>query len=229
VFLAGFFHNCEIWDSQIEHARHFSNFFGVTCLHDAPYMAAYECFESFAAFDEYLQIVGDNLPGHVRMLCTEFRKYSLDRGWYFYPDALPPDAVATDKIRNGHIDRKLSFPLEDLYGDGQPAGQVGQEIYGCGGAFVFAARSFHKPAGAPFFVFSDYPCVMAPGDGGGIVLKFQGPPGFVGRLRLSRPARRTMPRILVRSGETTITASRQNAEFRDYRVPADAQLRIGWS
>jgi hypothetical protein len=229
VFLAGFFHNCEIWDSRIEHARHFTNFFGVTCLHDAPYMAAYECFESFAAFDEYLQIVGDSLPGHVRMLCTEFRKYSLDRGWYFYPDALPPDAVATDKIRNGHIDRKLSFPLEDLYGDGQPAGQVGQEIYGCGGAFVFAARGFHKPAAAPFFVFSDYPCVVAPGDGDDIFLKFQGPPGFIGRLRLSRAARRTMPRISVRANETTITASRREAEFRDYRVPADAQVRISWS
>lgn len=50
------------------------------------------------------------------------------------PDALPDDALAKDDIRNGHIDRKLSFPLEDLYGDGQPAGQVGQEIYGCGSA-----------------------------------------------------------------------------------------------
>ena len=45
VFLAGFFHNCEMWDSQIEHARHYANFFGVTCLHDGPYMSAYECFE----------------------------------------------------------------------------------------------------------------------------------------------------------------------------------------
>ena len=57
VFVANFLHNCELWDSQIGHAKHYTNFFGVTCLHDAPYMAAYECFESFAAFEEYLDVV----------------------------------------------------------------------------------------------------------------------------------------------------------------------------
>lgn len=49
VFVASFLNNCELWDSQIEHARHYVNFFGVSCLHDGPYMAAYECFEAFAA------------------------------------------------------------------------------------------------------------------------------------------------------------------------------------
>ena len=49
--------------------------------------------------------------------------------------------LAEARIRNGHIDRKLSFPVEDLYVDGQQAGQVGQEIYGAGAAFVFASRS----------------------------------------------------------------------------------------
>lgn len=88
------------------------------------------------------------------MLCAEFRKYSLDRGWYFYPDALPDEAVEKGDVRNGRIDRKLSFPLEDLYGDGRPAGKVGQEIYGCGGAFLFAARAFHRREGAPFVIFT---------------------------------------------------------------------------
>jgi len=229
VFLAGFFHNCEIWDSQIDHAQHYANFFGVTCLHDAAYLAAYECFESFAAIDEYLQLGGDALPPHVRMLCTEFRKYSLDRGWYFYPDALPEDAVAKDEIRNGHIDRKLSFPLEDLYPDGRPAGQVGQEIYGCGGAFVFASRAFHQVADAPFVIFTDYPCVIAPGDAGGLTVRLHGPPGFTGRVHLARRTRRKMPRIVLRDGETTVSASRRDAASRDYRSPADATLTISWT
>lgn len=229
VFLAGFLHNCELWDSRIEHARHFTNFFGVTCLHDAPYMAAYECFESFAAFDEFLRIGGAELPAHVRMLCAEFRKYSLDRGWYFYPDALPPDAVAQDDIRNGHIDRKLSFPLEDLYGDGQPGGKVGQEIYGCGGAFVFAARGFHLPAGAPFAIFTDYPCLIAPSDSGGLTLRLDGPAGFQGRMRLVRLARRTLPRITVRVDGASVPAARRDIDARDYRLPADASASINWS
>lgn len=229
VFLAGFFHNCEMWDSQIEHARHYTNFFGVTCLHDAPYMAAYECFEAFSAFDEYLAICGEALPHHVRMLCAEFRKYSVDRAWYFYPDALPEDAVAKDNIRNGHIDRKLSFPMEDLYGDGQPAGQVGQEIYGCGGAFVFASRAIQRPAGCPFTVFSDYPCLVETGDGSALAIRLQGPAGFTGRLRVIRAPRRKLPRLSLRSEGAALAAVRRDADFRDYRVPADASLTLRWT
>lgn len=229
VFLAGFFHNCQMWDSQIEHARHYTNFLGVTCLHDAPYLAAYECFEAFAAFDEYLELGGNMLPPHVRMLCAEFRKYSLDRGWYFYPDALPEDAIAKDNIRNGHIDRKLSFPLEDLYGDGRQAGEVGQEIYGCGGAFVFVARAYRHIENAPFLIFTDYPCVAALADSGTITVHLHGPPGFMGRVKLVGRGRRKLPRIRVRHVEETIVASRRDASFRDYQVPADAPLTITWT
>src|SRR3546814_10319538 len=57
---------------------------------------------------------------------------------------LPAEILAKEDVRNGHIDRTLSFPLEDLDVDGQPGGQVGQEIYGAGAAFVFATRSFHE-------------------------------------------------------------------------------------
>ena len=36
------------------------------------------------------------------------------------------------------------------------AGQVGQEIYGCGSAFIFAARSFLSPGEhAPFLIFAE--------------------------------------------------------------------------
>src|SRR3546814_16338067 len=47
---------------------------------------------------------------------------------------LDPAKAIAEKQRenNGHIDRKLSFPPEDLYPDGQPAGPVGQETYGAG-------------------------------------------------------------------------------------------------
>ena len=58
VFLAGFFHNCLIWESEIGHARHYPVFLGATCLHDGPYMALYECFEAFCAFHDYLALGG---------------------------------------------------------------------------------------------------------------------------------------------------------------------------
>ena len=155
VYLASFFHNTQIWQSQLGAAKNYNNFLGATCLHDAPYMAIYECFDSFAAFEGYLQDGGPELDQAARMLVSEYCKYALSRAWCYYPDALSADILA-EQQRNGHIDRNLSFPLEDLYSDGQAPGQVGQEIYGAGAAFVFASRSFHNFDGAPFTMFCDH-------------------------------------------------------------------------
>jgi hypothetical protein len=146
-----------------------------------------------------------------------------------YPDALPETAVAKNKIRNGHIDRKLSFPLEDLYGDGQPAGQVGQEIYGCGGAFVFAARAFVEPEDAPFALFTDFPCVVAPAPEGGLTIHLHGPTGFTGRLRLCRKRSTPMPRVMVRTGLRSVPAASRSEDHRDYSLPADAVVQVRWS
>jgi hypothetical protein len=137
VFIANLLHNVELWDSHMNNAGDYANFFGLTCLHDGPYMAAFEVYEAYDAMGEYLAVGADNLPEATRLLIGEFRSRTRDVAWYFYPDTLPPEAVATT-IKNGRIDRDLSLPLEDLYGDGQPAGQVGQEIYGAGAALIFA-------------------------------------------------------------------------------------------
>jgi hypothetical protein len=154
VYLASFFHNSQIWESDIGMSKQWSNFLGVTCLHDAPYMAAYECFDSFAAFERYLDYGGpDVIPG-VTLLVSEYCRHALDRAWYYYPDALPDEALATEN-RNGYILRDLNFPVEDLYPDGQQAGQVGQEIYGSGAAMVFASGTFRRIEGAPFLLFCD--------------------------------------------------------------------------
>ena len=42
VLLAGFFHNTNICECDFGTAEYFATFKGVTCLHDGPYMAAYE-------------------------------------------------------------------------------------------------------------------------------------------------------------------------------------------
>lgn len=231
AFIASFLHNCELWDSEIGFAGKYTNFFGVTCLHDAPYMAAYECFEAFAAFDEYLRIGGEEILPAVKLLLSEFRRYALDFTWYFYPDALPEAVIAKDNIRNGHIDRKLSFPLEDLYGDGQPAGQVGQEIYGCGGAFIFASRAFYQCADAPFTVFCDYPIDITPIDGASAEIRVLGPAPMRGRLRLLRDGRTQLPRIHLADKDTgkTVSAMSRGDDYRDYDVRADDRLTLWWS
>lgn len=70
---------------------------------------------------------------------------------------LPAEAISNEQREtNGYIDRALSFPLEDGHPDGQPAGQVEQEIYGAGAAFILATRSFHEVEDAPFRLFCDH-------------------------------------------------------------------------
>jgi hypothetical protein len=120
-------------------------------------MAIYECFDSFAAFEHYLDDSGPDLEPAARMLIAEYCKYALDGAWYYYPDALPPEIISPrQRETNGHVDRKLCFPLEDLYPDGQLAGQVGQEVYGAGAAFVLATRAFHHVESAAFRLYCDH-------------------------------------------------------------------------
>ncbi len=231
VYLASFFHNVAMWESNIGHARHYTNFLGVTALHDAPYMAMFECFDSFAAFERYLKDGGPDLDANVRMLVSEYCRYALDRAWYYFPDALPPEAIAPEQREgNGHIDRKLSFPLEDLYLDGQQAGQVGQEIYGCGSAFVFATRAFHRFKDAPFTLFCDHflLAVDRPSDR---TLSFQlgGGESCSANLRILPQRRRKLPKIsvLTAAGDR-VRPHQEAADHIAFRIPAHGRVSLSW-
>lgn len=229
VYLASFFHNSAIWQSEIAHAAHYTNFFGVTCLQDAPYMAIYECFDSFTAFECYLRDSGPELEPAARMLISEYCRYALDRAWFYYPDALPPEALATD-IRNGEIDRALSFPLEDLYVDGQPAGQVGQEIYGAGAALVFASRAFHRVDDAPFRLFCDH-FIMARERNADRVLTIQldGGDACTAMLCVIRTGRAKLPRFTVTTlGGDVLKPRKSGAAIVEYRVPANGGVILAW-
>ncbi len=229
VYLASFFHNCEIWESQIANARHYRNFLGATCLHDAPYMAIYECFDSFTAFEGYLKDSGPDLDPAARLLISEYCKYALDRAWYYYPDALPPEILASD-VRNGHIDRTLSFPLEDLYADGQPAGQVGQEIYGAGAAFVFASRAFHTVAGAPFRIFCDhFPVTTERTSERSLTFGIDGGSARTASFSIVGLAGRRMAKLRLRApGGETIRPRHRSDDRIDYVVPASGQVMLAW-
>jgi hypothetical protein len=229
VYLASFFHNSEIWESEIAFAKHYHNFLGVTCLQDAPYMAIYECFDSFAAFEHYLDDSGPDLEPAVRMLVAEYCKYALDRAWFYYPDALPKEMLASE-IRNGHIDRTLSFPLEDLYPDGQPAGQVGQEVYGAGAAFVFATRSFHRVEDAPFLLHCNHFIRARERTADrAMSISLDGGETCAAALSLIRMKRRKLPRTRVTTaGGDVIRPKAVTADRIDYVVPAHGRLVLTW-
>ncbi len=231
VYLASFFHNSIIWDSRIGHARHYETFLAVTCLQDAPYMAMYECFDTFVAFERYFDESGPDLEPAARMLVSEYCKYVLSRAWHYYPDALPAEAIADEQREsNGHVDRRLSFPLEDLYPDGQPAGQVGQEVYGAGAAFVFATRAFHRVEGAPFRLFCDHfvRAMERTGDRA-LTITLDGGETCIANVRLIRLPGQALPRCTVTTaaGDALRPAGR-HAERIDYRVPAAGRLVLTW-
>lgn len=227
VFLASFFHNTAIWECDIAHARHYRNFLGATALHDAPYMALYECFDSFAAFEVCLKESGPLIEPAVRLLLAEYCKYALDRTWFYYPDALPPEALA-DEQRNGHIACDLSFPLEDVYVDGQPAGQVGQEIYGGGAAAIFATRSFHRFERVPFELFCDsfLLAIDRPRDRA-LIVKLAGAPECEALLALCAPPCKRVPRVRIELDGKALRA-RQRERRREYTVAAGATLELTW-
>jgi hypothetical protein len=231
VYLASFFHNCQMWESEIGLAKSYSNFLGVTCLQDAPYMAVYECFDSYAAFERYLDLGGPDVIPSVKLLVSEYCRYALDRAWYFYPEALPADGLATDN-RNGHIDRELSFPVEDLYPDGQPAGQVGQEIYGAGAAMVFATRAFHRVEGAPFLLHCDrFVRTLTRTDARSVSFTLDGPSGLDARISLvAQKGRRKAieARIWDAAGALVEAAADSTDVLSRFDVPAQGAYTLTW-
>jgi hypothetical protein len=156
ICMANIFDNMWLWQCTYGNARHYPTFFGMFPLRAAPYIAPYEELEAHAKFHEFLELGGDDLRPSLKLLLAEFQKYALDRCWYYYPDALPVDAVAA-KPRNGRIERDLAVPLEDLQDGREASGQVGQEVYGAGLAFVMTSRHYMHLDGTGMTAFCDYP------------------------------------------------------------------------
>ncbi|GAB4465101.1 MAG: hypothetical protein OHK0029_35500 [Armatimonadaceae bacterium] len=234
VFLANYMHNSILWESELANAAHYQTFYAVTCLHDATYAAAYECFESVAAFTETLSLGQDDLPESVRLLLAEFYKYALSRVWYFYPSELPEEALAQE-IRNGHIDRALSFPLEDLYPDGQPAGQVGQELYGCGAAFALASRAYHHTESTPFLMFCEYPLSdLEQSEPGRLFFQVRGAHGFNCKVRLIPRGSKPLPSLelyeeeAIQAPDRVIPGTLTEEGHCEYIVPANRRLQFHW-
>ncbi|WP_260596635.1 hypothetical protein [Sphingomonas endolithica] len=231
VYLASFFHNSVMWESELGHAAQYTNFMAVTCLQDAPYMAIYECFDSFAAFECYLADSGPDLEPAARMLISEFCRYALYRAWFYYPDALPAEAVSPEQREsNGHIDRKLSFPVEDLYVDGQQAGQVGQEVYGAGAAFVFATRAFHHVQDSPFRLYCDHfvRSMERTGDRT-LTLTLDGGDTCTAGLSVVRLKRRKLTEMrLATAGGDVLRPHASSDDRIDFNVPANGRIVLTW-
>jgi len=155
--LASIFQNVQLWDCNYGFGVHVPTFFALFPLADAPYTAAYEEQEVFCAMHDYLKHAeGVDILPSVRLLCTEFIRYLVERAPYYYPPMLPKEMIS-EEVKTGEIDAKLWIALEDIQDGNMQSGSVGQEVYGAGNAFGILPRHFIRVEKEPFFIFTDYP------------------------------------------------------------------------
>ena len=228
LLLASFFQHTNVYDCHLGSAQFFPAFFGVLCLHDAEYTAVFEAFEAFAAFHSVFECAGDSLPESARLLVTEYCRHLLSRAWFYYPGELPEECLAQE-VRNGRLDQTLAVPLEDLYPIGDPAGQVGQEVYGAGAAFAFAVRTFHRPPEVPFQIACDYPLTMLSADAHCAALRVHGVPSFSCRLKLIAAGGDALPAaVTVQGSSSELPGSDTRPGEREYAVPGGSDIEVRW-
>lgn len=159
--IAALMKNVQLWESDYGYARHYPTFFSIYPLKDAPYTAAYEEQEVFAAIHSLLNEADqiDDLLPSVKLLLAECVRYTINRVVYYYPPMLPPEMLAERKdVKTGEIDANLWVAVEDLQDGWEKSGQVGQEVYGAGIAFGIVPRQYYKVEKAGFMIFTEYPC-----------------------------------------------------------------------
>jgi hypothetical protein len=226
LLLAAFFQHTTFYDCHLGTAKFFPAFLGVLCLHDAEYTAVFEAFEAFAAFHQMFEHAGDDLPDTARLLITEYCRHLLDRAWYYYPGELPQDALAKE-VRNGRLDQSLAVPMEDLYPIGDPAGQVGQEVYGAGAAFAFATRAFRTMPDAPFQIACGYPTTLLTTAANCAALRVHGFPSFSCRLKLISSDGSLPPATVYLSGQELPGSDTAPSE-REYAIPGGSDIEVRW-
>lgn len=233
--IANLLDNVWLWTCGFGHGPGRRTFFGMFPLRDAPYLAAYEEAEMIAKVHDYLNVGRDAIRPSVRFLLAEYVRYALDRLWAYIPAHQPLDAIS-DKPRVGSIRTELFIPVEDLRDGWDVSGQVGQEVYGAGMAFVATTRHYRHLPGTSALLFCDYPVfdlAARPGRGPGGLATF--------RVGGERRGAATI-RIVAREPNEPLPEFRCEQGRSDRRVPGDltpeghlrfvvdgdAEVRLSW-
>lgn len=154
--LAGLFRNVQLWECNYGYCKNFPNFFAAFPLNDAPYTAAYEELEVYAALSHYMIAAqGIEILPSLQILIPEFIKYAITRMPYYFPPMIPQDMIG--EAKTGEIQKNLWIPLEDIHDGLEKSGQVGQEVYGAGIGFGVVPRQYFKIDYLNAVLFVDYP------------------------------------------------------------------------
>jgi hypothetical protein len=233
VCLAGSFQNMCLWECDFGPAEHYTTFFGVMPMPEAPYLAAFEESEIFEAFLEYLGIADGKSSESLEYLLAEYHRITLSRVWCYYPCELPEEILSTE-VMNGHVDRNLAIPLEDVYPGWQAPGKVGQEVYGAGASILFTIKAYHRHGGLPFLVYCDYPLARFTVQEGQrqVDLKLHGTVDGTCRLRLIPQGTDHLPdhqlQVKGKQGTEALEGAAKPEGHQEYVLSGGSEITITW-
>jgi hypothetical protein len=142
--LANLFHAVRLWDCTYGMCRKgsgYHTYMGLNPLPWSDYVAMLEQYEAWLGLQSYMQYA-QNEPAYATNLVKAFIQYSPRTLQYSLPPLLPSGAASSAAGEYPFVPRNnLSWhiPLEDLREGEVTSGAIGQELYGAGGPFMFAA------------------------------------------------------------------------------------------
>jgi hypothetical protein len=224
--LTGLFKNIQLYDCKYGFGKNYTNFFSIFPLNDAPYTAAYEELEVYAALSEYMVQAKDVeiLPA-LKTLLPEFIKYAVARIAYYYPAMLPKEMLS-EEVKTGEIQADLWVPLEDLYNGWEKSGQVGQEVYGAGMPFGVVPRQYIKIED-DFLLFIDYPIIGQNKRGKSITIHLDGDIAMCCNLKIIKLGDRKI-NMKVFQDKELLKAFHENADIHEYRISGQSVIRVQW-
>ncbi|MFD1139799.1 hypothetical protein ACFQ4C_01705 [Larkinella insperata] len=224
-----------IWECNFGYGQNRSIFMGVAPLKNAPYVAAYEEAEIFATMLSFLKEVGPDVPETVRMMFSEYFKYLLHRGRFYFPSELPEEMVC-QQPREGRLIRELPIPLEDISIGWKQAGEVGQEVYGGAMPYILTTNAYKQFQNIPVIIFSDYPIYHAEYEfteknKGYVVVRLAGTSDCTCQVRLIAKSR-SMPTVQLYDEDApdspALEPVKKADRYCEYRVSGSQRLRMEW-
>jgi hypothetical protein len=143
--LANLFHAVRLWDCTYGVCKKgpgYHTYMGLNPLPWSDYVAMLEQYEAWLGLQSYLRYA-QNEPPYVVNLVKAFILYSPRTLQYSLPPSLPSGAASSipgEYPFVSHNNLRWHIPLEDLREGEVASGAIGQELYGAGGPFMFAAR-----------------------------------------------------------------------------------------
>jgi hypothetical protein len=227
--LAGIFKNVQLWDCGYGYGKHFPNFFSVFPLNDAPYTAAYEELEVYAALYDYLRTAeGIDILPSLKILIPEFIRYTVNRLQFYYPAMLPEEMIASD-IKTGEVKKDLWVPLEDIHDGWEQSGGVGQEVYGAGLPFGIIPRQYFRIEALQAMIFTDYPISNLRIGKKSATFHTFGEASLKARLILLNMKKTALAKVTVALKDKSIYRKINTAgQSNEFEITGNAMVRINW-